>query len=227
MTDYKAEQADEVESLESIFPEELEVVSPSSLILPISVEVGSHNEVCYDVLVNLKITYPETYPDVAPGIEIEGIDGCDEETEKKLHAVLVEEAEQCLGDAMVFSLHARAVEWLEETATAALEYAQKEQERKIAEETEAEIARLTAGTVVTKESFAVWKEAFNAEMKSKEESDTAASKSEKVLTGRQLFEKNKKMVNSEDTLRGKDDVVVDTSVFESLDIGDIDDVLDD
>lgn len=44
-------------------------------------------------------------------------------------------------------------------------------------------ARLTAGTVVTKESFAVWKEAFNAEMKSKEESDTAASKSEKVLTG--------------------------------------------
>lgn len=42
---------------------------------------------------------------------------------------------------MVFSLHARAVEWLEETATAALEYAQKEQERKIAEETEAEIVR--------------------------------------------------------------------------------------
>ncbi|KAI4555198.1 hypothetical protein MJT46_015584 [Ovis ammon polii x Ovis aries] len=69
MTDYCEEQRNELEALESIYPDSFTVLSenPPSFTITVTSEAGENDET---VQITLKFTYSEKYPDDAPLYEI-------------------------------------------------------------------------------------------------------------------------------------------------------------
>ncbi|KAJ1068168.1 hypothetical protein K5549_007456 [Capra hircus] len=69
MTDYYKEQRNELEALESIYPDSFTVLSenPPSFTITVTSEAGENDE---NVQTTLKFTYSEKYPDDAPLYEI-------------------------------------------------------------------------------------------------------------------------------------------------------------
>uniref|UniRef100_A0A4W2BR90 RWD domain-containing protein 1 n=1 Tax=Bos indicus x Bos taurus TaxID=30522 RepID=A0A4W2BR90_BOBOX len=69
MTDYGEEQRNELEALESIYPDSFTVLSenPPSFTITVISEAGENDET---VQTTLKFTYSEKYPDEAPLYEI-------------------------------------------------------------------------------------------------------------------------------------------------------------
>lgn len=153
----------------------------------------------------LSVSYPETYPDVAPNLDLSNppnapkhplLDVSEDKAQllKSLDATI----EENLGMAMVFTLVStlkEAAEQLIIERQGALQ-AQKDQEAAKADEEE---NRKFHGTVVTRERFIEWREKFLAEMaekerKEKEEQEVEDKKKrggkpeEKKMTGRQLWE---------------------------------------
>jgi len=223
MTDYAAEQADELEALESIFPDELEVLEPNNFQIRVAAEVDEFEGRNFNVSFLLNFTYPEEYPDVVPIVALREVKGLDEAQMDALRVVLASEAEDNIGMPVVFTLQSFALEWTEDKAAHNLEYAQNEKSRKEEAEREAEIAKLTAGTAVTKESFAEWRANFEAEIASSAAAATTSRRTSKgKISGRKMFETNKKMATSEDSQISTDDVVVDTDAFSGMDLGDLD-----
>lgn len=82
-------------------------------------------------------------------------------------------------------------------------------------------ARMTAGTVVTYETFTAWAQGFRAETLAKSGQKVTTTKG--AVTGRQMFRDNAEKMNSSDTkLTGADEVAVDVSLFQDLDLSDLD-----
>ena len=151
----------------------------------------------------MTVTYPEDYPDVAPGLDLQTppnipkykhLDVQDDRT--RLLSTLEPIVEENLGMAMVFAL----VSTLKESAELLISERQaavqalKDVEAAKAEEEE---NRKFHGTVVTRESFLEWRERFRREMEEekerrKEEKELEDKKkkikTEEKLTGRQLWE---------------------------------------
>lgn len=229
MTDFAAEQADEIEALESIFPDQFEILEPNKFQLGVAVEVDEFEGRSFNVSFKLAITYPEEYPDVVCTAELKDVEGLEEDAVSTLLSQLAETAEENVGMPMVFTLQSEALEWAEETAEKNLDYAKSEKDRIEQAEQDALLAKLTAGTVVDKETFAKWKKDFNEEMAKNPSGATQKLKPRTGggggMSGRQMFEKDaKKMATSEDKLSSPDDVVVDTSVFAGLDLEDLGDL---
>uniref|UniRef100_A0A8C7EGM9 RWD domain-containing protein 1 n=1 Tax=Nothoprocta perdicaria TaxID=30464 RepID=A0A8C7EGM9_NOTPE len=69
MTDYSEEQRNELEALESIYPDSFTVLSekPTTFTITVTSEAGENDEI---VQTTLKFTYREKYPDEAPLYEI-------------------------------------------------------------------------------------------------------------------------------------------------------------
>lgn len=222
MTDFAAEQADELEALESIFPDELEVLEPNNFQIRVGAEVAEFEGRKFNVSFLLNFTYPEEYPDVIPVIALREVKGLDEAEVETLRGLLASEAEENIGMPLVFTLQSLALEWTEDKAAQNLEYAQNEKSRKEEAEREAEIAKLTAGTTVTKDSFAEWRAKFEAEMATSATATTSRRTSKGKISGRKMFETNKKLATSEDSQLSADDVVVDTDAFAGMDLGDLD-----
>lgn len=65
--DYKEEQSQEIEILESIYPDELIKISDVEFKINIKLDVESDNT----HFVALHVIYPETYPEVAPDLDVE------------------------------------------------------------------------------------------------------------------------------------------------------------
>lgn len=142
---------------------------------------------------------------------------------------------------MAFTLHALCLEWAEERGEKNKEFARSEKERIAQEEADAELARLTSGTIVTKESFAEWKAGYEAEMEAKKKANPAKKKVTHygALTGKQMFFKDAKLITSDEALAPPDAdsgggaaaaaaaVAVDTDAFADMDLGELDDELDD
>lgn len=80
--DYKEEQAQEIEILESIYPDELEVHSETQFSILLKLDTESERK--HSLLLN--ITYPETYPEEIPEIsidlcEVEEVEGAESDSE--------------------------------------------------------------------------------------------------------------------------------------------------
>uniref|UniRef100_A0A8V0YWL7 RWD domain-containing protein 1 n=1 Tax=Gallus gallus TaxID=9031 RepID=A0A8V0YWL7_CHICK len=69
MTDYSEEQRNELEALESIYPDSFTVLSekPTTFTITVTSEAGENDE---NVQTTLKFTYREKYPDETPLYEI-------------------------------------------------------------------------------------------------------------------------------------------------------------
>ncbi|XP_064474204.1 RWD domain-containing protein 1-like isoform X2 [Ornithodoros turicata] len=226
MTDFKEEQRNEIEALDSIYPNELQILSDDPYhIFTIDVRgetVGEEEPLC----VTLKFTYVPTYPEEGPVIEVIEGENIEDEDTKALMSLLLSEIEDNLGMAMIFSLVSAASEWLTTHAENIRVRKEEEEKRKHAKEEEVERAKFE-GTRVTVECFLAWKEKFDAEMSElyNKEKETAGNRK---LTGRELFERDQNLIDSDLQFmqEGEEDVKVDESLFQELDDLDLQDLGD-
>ncbi|EJT51376.1 hypothetical protein A1Q1_07348 [Trichosporon asahii var. asahii CBS 2479] len=166
MADHEAILAEEFEVLESIFPDELEIVDNV-----VRIRVEPEEEVSgHPLTVTLVVSYPETYPDVIPDMGLEDID---EESgtlrEGEADAVveqLKQTAEESLGMAMTFTLATAAREALSAVLATRLRKEQEEDDARAAAYEEEEKAK-TRGTPLTKDRYLSWRKTFLEELKKK------------------------------------------------------------
>ncbi|TFL07568.1 ubiquitin-conjugating enzyme/RWD-like protein [Pterulicium gracile] len=215
--------AEELEVLTSIYPTEINNVSPGTI--QIDAEPDDLPDSAQPLKVTLTVRYSDKYPDVLPSLSLDSLEGSleDHEIETLLNE-LSEVGNENLGMAMTFTL----VSHLRERLTSLVidreaKRVQAEQEKeRIA--IEAEEAR-TRGTPVTMDSFKAWKAKFDAELRVKKAKDedekmkgmTAKEREEwKRLqtrySGRQLFERNKNL--EDDSFVEEGTTSVDASQYE-------------
>ncbi|KAJ2012201.1 Protein gir2 [Coemansia sp. S610] len=240
---YAEEQTNEVEILQSIYPTELVILHaevPQKFAISVDVEDDGEIRPC-----NLQLTveYTETYPDtlplfeitlspstLAPPTEIEA-----ELNDKDLSDLtdkLRELGEECLGMAMVFSMSTGLKEVAVQRLTEKTADLVRKKEEKTRREIEADQAKFI-GTPVTRASFLEWKAKFDVEFKDhlsrlaseagedrfKRAAGGSKKDEDRRLTGRQLFEQDRSLAQSDSTFIADGDVAVDASLFVKEDAG--------
>ncbi|KAG7192684.1 uncharacterized protein KQ657_001465 [Scheffersomyces spartinae] len=210
------EQQQELEVLESIYPDELTIISESKFQIHINLDTNSERK---HALV-LEVKFPETYPEVVPELDIEvgnstaededddgySEDGDDDDGDDKLVIIsetiefekadlnllkskLNEEAELQVGIPMIFALATTLKDEAEQLFQDKVDTAQKAYDDEMLER-EREEQKKFNGTKVTPESFAEWRTNFRAEMKLEEKDKQRFNDMHQgKLTGREIFEK--------------------------------------
>jgi len=216
--------AEEFEVLESIYPDELEKLGDSEIQISVAPEEQVTDE---ELRILLHVEYPPDYPEVIPNFTLTPQEGeLSSAEETSLIQKITTSAEESLGMAQTFSIVSALVEGIGETVQRRVREREEAQARKEREIEEAELRR-KQGTAVTQESFLAWRVKFlkeQAVLKIKREEDKMKELSNKEkeehkkfagrLSGRQLFEKNRDLVMSDETLEGDDDTSVDISKYE-------------
>lgn len=233
MTDYKEEQQNELEALESIYPDELQIIAvePYAVFtISLKSQASEDNEEEEEASCTVQFSYVETYPDEPPVFEITETDNIEDDQVQELLDLMTEQAQENLGMVMVFTLVSAVQEKLSCLVDEAKKRKTEEEERKQKEIEDAEHKKFE-GIRCTVENFLAWKTKFDAEMaelnKRKLENDPSKSK----LSGKELFLRDASMMDSDVqflTQEG-DDVEVDESLFQDMDDLDIadDELLDD
>ncbi|XP_037639624.1 RWD domain-containing protein 1 [Sebastes umbrosus] len=224
MTDYAEEQRNELEAIESIYPDSYTVLAddPISFTITVASDAGEDGETSE---ATLKFTYVEKYPDEPPLWEIHSQENLEDNDVEDVLTLLQQQAEENLGMVMIFTLVTAVQEKLNEIVDTTKNRREEEKQRKEAEAEEAEKV-LFQGTVVTIENFLMWKARFEVEMnelrrkRQKEEELGVKLK----LTGKQLFETDHNLDTSdiqflEDT---GNNVEVDESLFQDIEDLDLD-----
>ncbi|KAH3727403.1 RWD domain-containing protein 1-like [Dreissena polymorpha] len=221
MTDHQEEQKNELEALESIYPEELEVLETTPYaVFEITLASQKHEDETDEESVSctMKFGYTAIYPDEPPEMEITDSDNLEEDELTDLINHMQTLAEENLGMAMVFTM----VSAIQEKLSCCIDERKKQrkaaEERRVREEEELERKKFE-GTRVTIESFLAWKTKFEAEMaelrKRKAESDILKNR----LSGKELFMRDESMLDSDvQFLQAEgENVEVDESLFQDMD----------
>ncbi|KAI5839839.1 RWD domain-containing protein [Morchella snyderi] len=200
------EQIQEIEVLQSIYPDEFTQITPTQFTIclvlePPSIPGQSHEP----PIINLHVTYPPTYPDTPPDLDLT-IDAAsppsslsfptDKDT---LLSTLADTATENLGMAMVFTLATTLKDAAEELLASRAQAVESRREERLRAEEEREMEKFR-GTLVTRERFVEWLAGFRAEEEEKRRAAVAAREEEekgkrgtgvkeKRLTGRQLYER--------------------------------------
>lgn len=213
MAEYKEEQEDEMEALESIFVEDYKCIhdvasgNPEFEIL-LWPEEGGEDESNNFVGVVLNCAYPPTYPEVVPRIKIRVLKGLSEQEAEELLAVANSSARDEVGCPGLFAVCEEVKEWLREhnedkgdgSAFAQMQLRAKRAAKKAEEQrakecrqrkedaakiSAAEVKKQQEGTALTVERFNNWNQVFIAEVRAKRGLNNASNKQ----TGREIFEK--------------------------------------
>ena len=227
------EQKQEIEVLQSIYPDELELVSPTQFSINVALETVSDTK---HTLV-LGVEYPPKYPEEAPRLNIkafseapeeeENDSDSDDDTEKfvslaetielektdlaQLLAKLQEEAELNLGMPSVFALVALLKDEAEILFQQKVDSAQQEYDEKLLAQ-EREEQKKFHGTKVTKESYAEWRKKFREEMQFElKDKKRYEEMHNGKMTGREIFEKG--LAGTEDDLAELADAVAKTELW--------------
>ncbi|KOC65715.1 RWD domain-containing protein 1 [Habropoda laboriosa] len=225
--DYKDEQDNELEALESIYCGELEILDVEpfyTFAIPINTE-EYEPDTGNGLSCRLEFTYTAQYPDEPLLISIEEPENFEKGNAEKLKEHLMQEMNENLGMVMVFTLVSAAKEWLNVQWDRIKFKREESAALKLKEEEEAERKKFE-GTRVTVETFLSWKEKFDEEMgytKRREMADREVKK----LTGRELFMTDKTLDQSDLKFLDDDSVKVDESLFQNLDDLELEDDDDD
>uniref|UniRef100_A0A6I8NZ24 RWD domain-containing protein 1 n=1 Tax=Ornithorhynchus anatinus TaxID=9258 RepID=A0A6I8NZ24_ORNAN len=162
MTDYSEEQRNELEALQSIYPDSFTVLSenPTSFTITVTSEAGENDET---VQTALKFTYGEKYPDEPPHYEIFSQENLEDNDISDILKLLELQAEENLGMVMIFTLVSAVQEKLNEIVDQIKNRREEELKQKEKEAEEAE-KQCFHGTPVTIENFLSWKAKFDAEL---------------------------------------------------------------
>lgn len=214
------EQAQEIEVLQSIYPDELEISSPTHFSILVALETPSDRN--HSVV--LSVGYPPNYPEEIPRLDLKAV--CEEkdqdldsdsdgdekfvpladtiELEKPDLALLLErltaEAELNLGMPSVFALVALLKEEAEALFQSKVDHAQKQYDQELLAR-EAEEQKKFHGTPVTKASFTAWRNKFREEMQLElQDKKRSEAMHNGKMTGREIFEKGLAGVDDDDDL---------------------------
>lgn len=225
--DYRAEQLDEIEAIESIYSEEVDIIgdSPHRFTIPAKTEDYDDEEKEGGMQILMKFTFPNKYPEEKPEIEFEESDNIEDEHLKELRVHLDGVAEENLGMPMVFSIVSEAIQWLGDTNDRLKEEA-AEAIRKRKEADDEEERKKLEGTKVTIESFLAWKAEFDAEIEAAKKDLKAKVKKDGKKTGRELFMTDMTLNDSDLKFlaeTGDTAITVDESLFEDMEDLDIED----
>jgi hypothetical protein len=154
------------------------------------------------------------YPDEPPLVKARGVRGMADADAAALQAEVDSQVEANLGLPMVYALVMAAQEWVNQrgAAMAVPSYDPAAERRRMDEAEEARVAALRAhGTAVTPETFAAWKERFDAEVALakaaiSDPAAAAAAAGRAKLTGRQWFQQHEAQhIEVEEPELGDDD----------------------
>lgn len=212
--DYKEEQQQEIEILQSIYPDELEVVSENEYTITLLLDTVSERK--HRVILHVK--YPETYPEVVPDLELENDeieevedDYEDEEEEEdndepklvliseqveldqddldEIKSNLMQEAEDQIGIPSVFALASSLKDQAEQVFENKVNAKQKQYDDALLAR-EREEQKKFSGTKVTVESFNSWRLKFRAEMGINDRIEKRRQMLHRgKLSGKEIFEK--------------------------------------
>ncbi|GAA94085.1 hypothetical protein E5Q_00732 [Mixia osmundae IAM 14324] len=225
MTDYAEERQQELEALQSIFPDELQCTSEKELSITVEADDLPSGEP--ELAVSLIVKLGERYPDEPPEIELAVLRGdlLDSDRATLMHK-LDEEVQLSLGMAMIYTLQTALKEALNTLVIDIVKRREQAEAQEAARLEAIELAR-PKGTPVTKQSFLTWRSSFETEMKIKarkadEEALASlplkereeAKKYHAKLTGRQLFERHSDLITSDATLIDEDAVEVDARQYD-------------
>lgn len=216
------EQQQELEVLESIYPDELVKHSDTEFDVKIPLDTSSKRN--HTLILSVK--YPPEYPNVLPELELD-VEEYDEEEEEDsdedederankrnlnlpelvefgpsdieiILSKLNEEADLQLGIPSIFALVTIGKDEGEQLFRDKLDALEKTREEELVKQ-EAELSKKFIGTKVTPESFTKWREQFREEMgiDSKLEEFYKAQHNGK-MSGREIFEKG--LANEDDLL---------------------------
>ena len=208
MTDYKEEQAGELEALESIFVTELEIVShdPYTYIITIPCEIRDVDvaKEPKEFTVGLRFKLPDEYPDVPPVIDFTEGGDLDEDLQKTILIELNKFAEEEVGCVMIFTL-------ISELQDKVNEFSDAIYNKKLQEKEDIDKIPVFHGTIITRENFMEWQAAFVQERNLTKVQVVVSDK----LTGKQIFMAKGGNIEIEGGLIGEtDDVDVDESLFD-------------
>lgn len=219
--DYDEEQANEIEALESIYCEDLEILETSPYKFCIRIKSENNDGDGEGLSCLLKFTYTPKYPDELPLLEIAEPENLQPSDIEELTNYLIEQGNENLSMAMVFTLVSAAQEWLNCKWDAWKHHKEIETEKKLKAEEEEERKRFE-GTKVTVETFMAWKKLFEEEMGFNKK-NIKDEKETKKLTGKELFLQDQTLIESDlKFLESSDAVKVDESLFQDLDELDLD-----
>jgi len=205
--------------LENIYLDEMEIVRSTA---PLKIKINcrpyldhSLNPALEQYTVKIDIELPHNYPEELPILELDHrLERLSRQDEERFLQTVRRHGEQYKGQQMVFELVEFIRLWIQDTAVDS-KLRPKRIKRKnenefeyLIEDDEEQVVNLKKKetyTPVTKENFVVWKARFDAEMRALRKED---GKKEIKLTGRQLFETNKDLLN-EDGLKDDDEADVD------------------
>ncbi|OMJ08598.1 RWD domain-containing protein 1 [Smittium culicis] len=201
MSEFAEERENEIDALKSIYGDEfIESEDPSKFSIRIESDlVVEKNEVLF-----LNISYTERYPEEAPEFEIETSEDSTLNSEDidSLYKNLSETVEESLGMVMVFTMASYLKEFLHDLIVYKEELVTNMERLRIEKEIEQEQKKFI-GTKVTPELFREWAEKFRVEMEkakaaaADQRKGTAEDSKKGRLTGRQLFEQDKSLANSD------------------------------
>ncbi|KAJ9448061.1 RWD domain-containing protein [Diplonema papillatum] len=174
----------EIMALESIYGEEMKVVDDGKKVR-VEIYDTSHGDPASAKRVELIVTFPPTYPEDVPNINLRSVRGLTRAQVDPLHAMLKHRCEELISQPMVFELGNFIQEWM--TNGMVNPYAQEAQNLdNVVIET-----KRKHGTPVTRENFEEWKEQY---LRDKEKLNPKRF-AEVKLTGRQIFDKTMNSVD--------------------------------
>ncbi|XP_012254107.2 RWD domain-containing protein 1 [Athalia rosae] len=222
--DYKDEQINEIEALDSIYCGDMEIIAKQPF-YKFSIPIKSEEyelDTKNGLACRLEFTYTAKYPEEPLIIDVEDQENFEDGDKDKIKEHLAEQMNENLGMVMVFTLVSAAQEWLNVQWDKIKMDREHKAALKLKEEEEAERKRFE-GTRVTVETFLTWKEKFDEEMGITKRREIAEREGKK-LTGRELFMTDKTLDQSDlKFLDDGDAVKVDESLFQNLEDLDLDD----
>jgi hypothetical protein len=219
--DYDEEQKNEIEALESIYSNELQILSTDPRpCFQLEVQSQCTNDNCENVSCVIQFTYLNKYPDVIPAMEIVSSENMEDDTIAEVTAFMTQLAEENVGTVMVFTIISGVQEKLTQIVESVEERRIAEKERLVREIEEAEQKRFE-GTRVTIESFLVWKTKFDTELAEirRQKFGKEDASGPKKLSGKELFMLDHTLDDSDVKFleEGGEVVEVDESLFQDID----------
>ncbi|KAK9460338.1 uncharacterized protein V1516DRAFT_676360 [Lipomyces oligophaga] len=213
--DSDEEKAQEIELLQSMYPDEMTVLSPSKYTIAIKMEpptansnilVKQSNQFLL-IAVEYSVDYPQTIPTVDLTLERERIEDDEQEDDddnKEQRALEIDveldrndlqilrekvqqELEENIGLPSIFAVSSSLKDQGETILQDKLTAIEQDREQKLQEEEEREQAKFR-GTLVNRENFIIWRKKFRAEM-AQQNADLKNVDSRKRPSGREIFEK--------------------------------------
>jgi 6-pyruvoyl-tetrahydropterin synthase len=218
------EQEEEIEALSFIFPQEFTKISSNQLDIIVNVQDNSGQESS----ILLKVEFPLEYPDVPLDFSLSSLE-IDQKELEILTDRITDKIQEFIGLAMVFSI----VEFIK---TEILDILDHKFTMEISKDLSNFEEKKVNGTRVTREVFQEWKENLKLEILKLMSDRKELSKSlsdfaqiEKIvknvnkITGRQMFERDQSLIDTDLMTAQDEDVVVDLDLFKGMSVDDLED----